>query len=149
MLLMLIPGIGIYLAPGFDVIRYGWSEPFPVWIEVLAMILHLPGFLLILGVMRENTYLSRVVKIDHARGHQVIKTGPYAYVRHPMYSAVILLIFAVPTALGSRYALIPAMLMALLLIVRTQLEDRTLGRELPGYTDYARQTRYRLIPGLW
>jgi protein-S-isoprenylcysteine O-methyltransferase Ste14 len=149
MLLFFMAGIGIFIVPGFDVVRFGWSEPLPVGLELLAMLLHLPSFIFIGWVTYENTYLSRVVKIADERGHQVITTGPYALVRHPMYSAVIVLLFAVPLALGSRFGLIPAALLAALMIVRTQLEDRTLHAELPGYPDYARDTHYRLIPGLW
>lgn len=149
MLLFLLAGIGIYVVPGFDVVRFGWSEPLPLWIKILAVLVHAPGLLFIGWVMRENTYLSRVVKIDEERGHRVITTGPYALVRHPMYSAVIVLVFAVPLALGSRYGLIPAALTVALLTVRTWLEDRTLHAELPGYPEYARKTRYRLIPGIW
>jgi protein-S-isoprenylcysteine O-methyltransferase Ste14 len=100
-------------------------------------------------VMRENTYLAQVVKIDKEREHQVITTGPYALVRHPMYTIVIVLLFAVPVALGSRYALILAVLLTALLVVRTYLEDRTLHAELADYPEYARHTPYRLIPGIW
>ena len=99
--------------------------------------------------MRENTFLSQVVKIDTKRQHEVITTGPYALVRHPMYTAIIVLIFSVPTALGSRYGLIPAFVLAWLLILRTYLEDRTLQTELPNYSDYVKRTNYRLIPGIW
>jgi len=147
--LMFIPGMGIYLVPGFDVMRFGWSESLPVWIELVAMLVHVPCFMFILWVMRENTFLSQVVKIDKERGHHVITTGPYALVRHPMYSAVIVLMFAVPIALGSRFGLIPSVLAAALIIVRTYLEDRTLQKELPGYLDYMNRTRCRLIPGIW
>lgn len=149
MLLMFIVGIGIYIVPGFDVVRFGWSEPLPVWVEILAMVLHIPSFMFLGWVMHTNTYLSRVVKIAHERGHHVITTGPYAIVRHPMYSAVIVMVFAVPVALGSRFGLIPAVLMVVLLLVRTYFEDRTLHTELPGYPEYAKETRYRLIPGIW
>jgi len=149
MSLFFIAGIGLYIVPGFDVVRYEWSEALPVWMEILAMILHLPCFLFIGWVMRENTFLSVVVKIDDERGHQVITTGPYALVRHPMYSAVIILLFAVPMALGSRFGLIPAVLLVVMIIVRTYFEDRTLHTELSGYTEYTKQTRYRLLPGIW
>ena len=149
MLLFFIAGISLYIIPGFDVVRYAWSEPLPVWMRVLAMIIHLPCFVLLGWVMRENTYLSQVVKIDKERGHQVITTGPYALVRHPMYTVVIILLFAVPVALGSRYALILSVFLTLLLILRTYFEDRTLHAELEGYPDYAKCTRYRLIPGIW
>ena len=149
MLLFFIAGIGLYLIPGFDVVRYEWSDPLPVWMKILAMVIHLPCFLSLGWIMRENTYLSQVVKIDGERGHKVITTGPYALVRHPMYTVIIILLFAVPIALGSRFALILATFLTVLLIVRTYLEDRTLLAELEGYTEYAKQTPYRLIPGVW
>lgn len=149
MLLFFIAAIGLYITPGFDVVRYEWSNPLPVWIKVLAMFAHLPCFVFLGWVMRENSYLSQVVKIDSQRDHQVITTGPYALVRHPMYTVVIILLFAVPIALGSRYALILAVFLTVLLIVRTYFEDRTLHTELAGYPEYARQTPYRLIPGIW
>jgi len=141
--------IGLYLIPGFDVMRYEWSEPLPEWIRILAMLIHLPCFLLLGWVMRENTFLSQVVKIDKKRGHKVVTTGPYALVRHPMYTVVIVLLFAVPLALGSRFALILSVFLTLLLIIRTYFEDRTLHVELEGYLEYAKQTRYRLMPGIW
>jgi len=121
----------------------------PVWMKVLAMLVHFPCFVFLGWVMRENTYLAQVVKIDEQRGHQVITTGPYAWVRHPMYTIAIVLLFAVPVALGSRYALILAGFLTLLLILRTYLEDRTLHDELEGYAEYAQKTPYRLIPGIW
>jgi len=149
MLLFFIAGFGLYLVPGFDVVRYGWSEPLPFWMKVIAVLIHIPCFVLLGWIMRENTYLAQVVKIDKQRGHEVITTGPYALVRHPMYTVVIILLFAVPVALGSRYALVLAGFLTVLLIVRTYLEDRTLHTELEGYLEYAKQTPYRLIPWVW
>lgn len=147
--LFFIAGISLYLVPGFDVVRYGWSESLPIWMKIIAIVIHLPCFWLLGWIMRENTFLAQVVKIDKQRGHQVITTGPYALVRHPMYTVVIILLFAVPVALGSRYALLLALFLTVLLIVRTYLEDRTLHDELEGYDQYAKQTRYRLMPGIW
>jgi len=141
--------IALYITPGFDVIRYNWSVPLPIWVEIIAMLMHLPCFWLLWRVMRENTYLSQVVKIDDKRGHQVITTGPYALVRHPMYTVMIVLLFAMPVALGSRFSLILSLFLTMLLIVRTYFEDRTLHEELDGYSEYAKQTSYRLIPGIW
>jgi len=149
MLVFFVAIISLYIVPGFDVMRYAWSEVLPIWMRILAMLIHIPCFILLGWVMRENTYLSQVVKIDEARGHQVITTGPYAFVRHPMYIIVIILLFAIPIALGSRYALILSVFLTLLLIVRTYFEDRTLHAELEGYPEYAKQTRYRLIPRIW
>ena len=149
MSLMLIVAVSYYVIPGFDVIRFGWSRPFPEWVEISAMLVHLPCFVFLGWVMHANTYLSPVVKIAHERKHQVVTDGPYAIVRHPMYSAVIVLVIAFPVALGSRFGLIPAALIVLLLLIRTVLEDRTLHTELPGYAEYKALTRYRLIPRIW
>lgn len=149
MLMFFVAGISLYLVPGFDVIRFSWSEPLPLWMRVSAMLIHIPCFVLLGWVMRENTYLSQVVKIDEARGHKVITTGPYAFVRHPMYTIVIVLLFAMPIALGSRFALFLATFLTVLLLIRTYFEDRTLHKELDGYVDYAKKTPYRLIPGIW
>ena len=149
MLLFLLAGVTLYLIPGFDVVRYQWSPPLPAWMRVFAMLLHLPCFVALAWVMRENTYLAQVVKVDQTRGHRVITTGPYALLRHPMYSVVIVQLFAFPVALGSRYALLVSLLLTALLVVRTWLEDRTLQRELAGYTEYTGKTRYRLFPGIW
>jgi protein-S-isoprenylcysteine O-methyltransferase Ste14 len=149
MILMLFPGVGLFIVPGFDVVRFGWTEPLPIWVEIIGQAVHVPCFAILGWVMVTNTYLARVVKIAEDRDHHVITTGPYAIVRHPMYFAVILLFFATPLALGSRIALIPAALISLLIVVRIVFEDRTLHEELPGYPEYAEKTRYRLIPGIW
>lgn len=149
MALFFVMGVALYVVPGFDVVRFGWSDPLPLWMKISAMLLHLPCFMLLGWIMHENTYLSQVVKIDLDREHKVITTGPYARVRHPMYTVVIVLLVAVPVALGSRYALVPAVLLILLLIVRTVLEDRTLRRELDGYEEYTTRTPSRLFPGVW
>lgn len=149
LLLIFIVGISLYIVPGLDVVRFGWSEPFPRWTQVAALAAHIPCFLFLGWVMLVNTFLSQVVKIDHDREHHVITVGPYAIVRHPMYSVVIVLSVAFPIALGSRFGLIPALLFTLLLVIRTIFEDRTLHTELPGYPEYANETRYKLVPGIW
>jgi len=144
-----IVGISLYVVPGFELIRFGWTEPFPRWLRFTALLVHIPCLVLLGWVMMKNTFLSQVVKIDHGREHRVITDGPYAIVRHPMYTAVIFLFIAFPLALGSRLGLIPALLLVFLLIVRTILEDRTLHFELRGYSEYAKNTRYKLLPGIW
>ena len=149
LLLVFITGISLYIIPGFDVVRFGWSEPLPRWIRNVALVAHIPCLLLLGWVMLTNTYLSQVVKIDHERDHQVITGGPYAIVRHPMYTVVIVLFMAFPLALGSRFGLIPAFMLTMLLVIRTYMEDRTLHAELTGYPEYANKTRYKLIPGIW
>jgi len=117
--------------------------------KIVAILVHFPCLVMLGWVFRENTYLAQVVKIDIERGHQVISTGPYAWVRHPMYTIIIILLFAVPVALGSRYALVVAGFLTVLLVLRTHLEDRTLHAELDGYAEYAKQTPYRLVPWIW
>jgi protein-S-isoprenylcysteine O-methyltransferase Ste14 len=89
------------------------------------------------------------VRIQTERGHKVIDTGPYAIVRHPLYAGALLMCAGIPLALGSFWALIPAAAGALVLVVRTVLEDRTLQAELEGYKEYTGRVRYRLIPGVW
>jgi protein-S-isoprenylcysteine O-methyltransferase Ste14 len=99
--------------------------------------------------MRENSYASPLVKIDAERGHKVISTGPYAWVRHPMYGAAIPYFIGVPLLLGSWYALAIGFLLIGILALRAVWEEQTLMTELPGYTDYAQRVRYRLVPWVW
>ena len=89
------------------------------------------------------------MRIQHDRGHEVIQTGPYKYVRHPGYIGGILMAISTALVLGSLWALIPAGIVAILLIIRTYLEDITLQKELPGYAEYAKNVRYRLLPLVW
>ena len=99
--------------------------------------------------MIANAYFSTAVRIQTDRGHTVCRTGPYRYVRHPGYLGFILQSIAVPILLGSLWALVPGIVAAALMVVRTALEDRTLQAELLGYQQYSREVRYRLIPGIW
>jgi protein-S-isoprenylcysteine O-methyltransferase Ste14 len=134
--------------PGFDAVRYQWSHV-PVWAKVFCFILVGASFLWISWVMKENTYLSRFVEIQEDRGHKVITTGPYKFVRHPMYISALILMIALPIALGSLYALIPMAFIIVFIIIRTYLEDKTLHKELEGYVEYAQKTKFRLLPGIW
>ncbi len=134
--------------PGLDAVRYQWSHV-PIWAKVACFIVIVASFLWISWIMKENTYLSRFVEIQEDRGHKVITTGPYKFVRHPMYISASILMIALPIALGSLYALIPMAFITVFIIIRTYLEDKTLHKELEGYVEYAKITRYRLIPGVW
>jgi protein-S-isoprenylcysteine O-methyltransferase Ste14 len=107
------------------------------------------GYVLSSWALLENRFFSGVVRIQKDRGHQVVSTGPYGFVRHPGYAGALLAYLVTPVLLDSTWAFIPAVLMAGVVILRTALEDRTLQEELPGYKDYARKTRYRLLPGIW
>lgn len=134
--------------PGLDAVRFQWSNV-PLVLKIIGFLGFIPGFVVGFWAMRENTYLSDAVRIQEDRGHKVCTTGPYRYVRHPMYSGVILAIICFPFALGSYFALIPAFIIVALFVLRTSLEDRTLQAELEGYKEYAETVRYRLIPRLW
>ena len=99
--------------------------------------------------MKENAYLYRIVEVQQQHEHKVITTGPYRYVRHPMYIGVIVWVLSLLLALGSRLALLPAILITMLLIIRIILEEKTLEKELEGYVDYRQKVKYRLLPGVW
>jgi protein-S-isoprenylcysteine O-methyltransferase Ste14 len=137
----------LLVAP-LDAVRFRWSH-MPRAVQGLALIGLFAAWCLIVWVSRENAFLSEVVRIQTDRGHAVCTTGPYRIVRHPMYVAIIVTILCVPVLLGSLYALIPAALIAALFVLRTALEDKTLRAELPGYPEYARTVRWKLIPGIW
>ena len=128
--------------------RYHWSSA-PVWVFGLGYALFTAGMVGCFWVLSVNKFAEMGVRIQTERGHKVIDTGPYAVVRHPMYVACFLLFPGIALALGSFWALIPAALVSVVLVVRTVLEDRTLQNELEGYKEYASRVRYRLIPGVW
>jgi len=133
---------------GLDAVRFGWSHVgWKVFFAGLPV--YLMGCVLIPWTMIVNPYLEKTVRIQEERGHQVIKSGPYAAVRHPMYAGVILQSLAAPLLLGSLWSYLPVGATICLFVVRTALEDRTLRKELPGYAEYAMSTRYRLLPGIW
>lgn len=139
----------VYLIlPGLDVKRFGWSD-LPDVVKWCAFFFMLQPLTLILWAVKENAFLSQTVRIQDDRGHTVCTTGPYAFVRHPMYAGIIQLMILIPLALGSIFTTIPAVLIDMIFVARTSLEDRTLQRELPGYAEYAERVRYRLIPGIW
>jgi protein-S-isoprenylcysteine O-methyltransferase Ste14 len=109
----------------------------------------LPASALGAWAMLENEHFEQFVRIQRERGHRVVSSGPYRYVRHPGYLAAILGALVTPLMLGSVWTFVPAGLVAVLFAVRTQLEDATLQRELRGYAKYAERTRFRLVPCLW
>jgi len=133
---------------GLDVGRFRWSAMPLAWQWLGLAGLFLAGGLLFWTILT-NAYLGRWVRIQKDRGQQVITGGPYHYVRHPMYLGIIVLFPGMTLFLGSWWALVPAGLIAILMVIRTVLEDRTLQAELSGYAEYAQETRYRLLPGVW
>ena len=128
--------------------RYHWHTV-PWWICGAGYVLLIAGIAGMTWAESVNKFFEPTVRIQTDRGHKVIDAGPYATIRHPGYVAAILLVLGIALALGSFWALIPAILSCLLLIVRTVWEDRTLQDELTGYKEYAQRVRYRLLPGIW
>jgi protein-S-isoprenylcysteine O-methyltransferase Ste14 len=136
-----------FLAIGLDR-RYQASDV-PLALQALgwAMLVLSTGF--IMWVMRENSFAAPVVKLQTERGHRVVSTGPYAWIRHPMYSGTILFFVGAPLLLGSWSGLAMAPLFIVLFAIRAEIEERALIAGLPGYADYTARVRYRLVPGLW
>ena len=135
-----------YLIPGLD-FRFHWSAV-PFWVVIAANAIVFLGYTYIILVFKENSYASTIIHVEEDQ--QVITTGPYAIVRHPMYTGMLLMTLFTPLALGSYWALIPSFLLFIpYLVLRIKGEEETLLRDLPGYKDYCLKTRYRLIPSVW
>ncbi|UCH57085.1 MAG: isoprenylcysteine carboxylmethyltransferase family protein [Candidatus Bathyarchaeota archaeon] len=133
---------------GLDVGRYRWSQ-LGVLHAGLGLLLFVVSSVLIVWAMVENPFFEATVRIQADRGHYVVSTGPYGFVRHPGYLSGILWTSSIPLIIGSLYAYIPVALYSAMMILRTHLEDKTLHVELAGYADYAKRVRYRLLPGVW
>jgi len=140
--------LALLIVIGLDAGRLHWSAV-PLGWRLAGGLGLIPCFGLTLWAARANTFLSGQVRIQTERGHHAVTGGPYRYVRHPMYLSMILYDVCLPVLLGSWWALSVSAIMITLIVIRTALEDRTLQNELTGYAAYTRQTRYRLLPGLW
>ena len=140
--LMFIAG---FVIAGLD-FRFGWSK-MPDWVVITASVLFLAAYALYAEVLRENTYLSRTIKVEE--GQTVVDTGLYGIVRHPMYMATILLFLMIPLVLGSWYALIAFAFYPAIIVVRLKDEEELLRRELHGYEEYQKKVRWRILPFVW
>jgi protein-S-isoprenylcysteine O-methyltransferase Ste14 len=134
-----------FLLPGIDH-RFGWSDV-PVWLVLAATAALLIGQAIVVLAFRENHFAARVIEVED--GFQLIETGPYAIVRHPMYVGTLLMIMATPIALGSYWALPFALTIVPTIVLRIRNEEDVLVRDAPGYTRYKERVRYRLVPRVW
>jgi protein-S-isoprenylcysteine O-methyltransferase Ste14 len=140
--------LALLIVSGLDA-RFGWSPALPGWIPLTALVIMVLALILGDWAFIENQFFSGTVRIQTERGHHVIDTGPYRYVRHPGYVSAIWTFLATAPLFGSLWGLIPALITIVLFILRTALEDKTLQAELPGYKEFAQKTKYRLFPGIW
>lgn len=131
-----------------DAIRYQTSLV-PGWLQCTGAAMIAASFYIVYRAYRENSYAAPVVKIQHERGHAAVGTGPYAYVRHPIYASGLLTYLGTPLLLGSWYGLGIVPVMAVLLGLRSMMEERMLTAELDGYAEYIARVRYRLVPMVW
>lgn len=138
----------MYIVAGLDH-HFGWSKVFPVWVNILGLIIIAFGFAFATWALAENRFFSSVVRIQLDRGHQVCDSGPYRFVRHPGYAGNALPLAGMVMAFSSLWTIIPAAAALVIIVTRTALEDQTLQAELPGYKEYSKRVRYRLIPGIW
>ena len=129
--------------------RFQWSGPTPVWAQAGGFVAVAAGMAWTNWAVAANRFFSGLVRIQRDRGHHVVDTGPYRFVRHPGYAGSMVYMIGVTFALGSRVALAAATVLCAVLALRTALEDRTLQEELEGYADYARRVRFRIVPGVW
>jgi len=134
-----------FVIPGLDK-RFGWSAV-PYHITIIACVVILLGYLIIFFVFRQNSYASRIIEVDEEQ--EVISTGLYGIVRHPMYVGVLIMYIPTPVALGSYWGLLPFALLPLSLGLRILNEEKVLKENLKGYREYCQKTRYRLIPFIW
>ena len=144
-------GIGsilILVVAGLDRF-YGWSTAFASTVNIIALVGIVAGYAFSSWALVENRFFSGTVRIQHERGHHVVSTGPYRLIRHPGYAGGLFGYVFIPLLLDSLWAFVPAILLGIVMVIRTALEDKTLQAELTGYAEYAQNTRYRLIPGIW
>ncbi|UFW84257.1 isoprenylcysteine carboxylmethyltransferase family protein [Bradyrhizobium barranii] len=147
MIVFVVAMLAWLAAMGLD--RRTQSSDVPVAFQALGLVLFVLSTLFILWVFRENSFAAPVVKLQAERAQRVVSTGPYAHVRHPMYSGMILFFAGVPLLLGSWWGLVMAPVIVVLFAVRVGIEERTLRKGLPGYSNYMTRVRYRLLPGVW
>ena len=146
--LLLVAPFAWLVFMSLDAVRFHWS-PLPVWLQAAGAVILLCSFYLLFLTFRENSYLSTVVRVQADRGHTVVSTGPYHFVRHPMYAGMLVFMIGTSLLLGSGYGLVVGLIFILMVARRAVLEEHTLQEALPGYRAYMTQVKYRLVPYVW
>ncbi len=138
------------LLPSLDY-RFGWTRnhlrAVPLWLELLAQALFLGGYLIVAWTLNVNSFAARTIRVEP--GQPVISTGPYALVRHPMYTGSLVMFMSIPLVLGSVIGLFASTLLILIYVLRLLNEEKVLRQQLPGYPEYCQRIRYRLVPYIW
>lgn len=138
----------ILLVAGLDEL-FNWSPDLPLGVELLGLALVVIGYVIGSFAFVENAFFSGTVRLQPERGHTVVSTGPYAWVRHPGYLGSLIASLGMPLLLDSLWAFVPVFIFGCFFVLRTSLEDRFLQENLAGYSEYAKKTHYRLFPGIW
>jgi protein-S-isoprenylcysteine O-methyltransferase Ste14 len=141
-------GIIVLVVAGLDELL-SWSPAFNLPLKILSLLIILAGHALGSYALIENRFFSGTVRLQSDRGHQVVSSGPYRWIRHPGYAGALFAYLVLPIFLDSSWAFLPTVFTILLLVVRTQLEDKFLQVQLEGYRDYVKRVRCRLFPGIW
>jgi protein-S-isoprenylcysteine O-methyltransferase Ste14 len=147
-IVVLVGPVATWTTAGLDT-RFHWSAGMPPSAFIAGIVVAVLSAALVAWAMHSNKFFSSVVRIQKDRGHVVVASGPYRFVRHPGYTGMAAFTLATPLILNSRWAFVPAVVTAAVTGLRTVLEDRTLHNELEGYADYARRVKYRLAPPIW
>ena len=140
---------GTFAVAGLDAVRFGPFVPIPQTTQVAALLVFALGYGFAIWAVRSNPFFATFVRIQEDRDHSVVSSGAYALVRHPGYAGALLAHLALPFALGSIWALVPAAMGTIFFVARTSREDRTLRDRLVGYREYQSRVRWRLVPGVW
>jgi len=139
---------GNLVVMGFDAVRYQWSV-MPFWLTFVGIFMFIFAMVVSAWAMAVNKFFEWTVRIQNDRGQYVCTSGPYGTIRHPRYAGLILSLLAYPFILGSWWGFLPNIVLSLIIVIRTALENRTLQKELSGYAEYAQKVKYRLIPLIW
>lgn len=145
---IIVTSLAALVVMGFDAVRFRWSS-IHLPIQVIGELILCLSLWLSVRVFLENSFAAPVVKTQEKRGHRVISSGPYRYVRHPMYAGALLFFAGMSLLLGSWWGLVPTVVLAVMFGIRIPIEERALRGELEGYEEYAGRVRYRLVPFVW